>query len=243
MAIAVISDVHGNLAALEAVLADIASHGISRIWCLGDTLGYGPQPNECLALVLQRCEVVLAGNHDLAVRGDIDASIFRGTAGAGIAWAQRTLTDELRSALDGMRAWAFTEEAELYHASANDNVWEYVRDTRVATRHLQTQRMTVSFVGHSHEQRYFSVDDAHGDVTGDLLREGNHVTVIDGKHVVNPGSVGQPRDRDPRAAWASFEPGSRVVMHRTTYDIGATRAAITAAGLPAEAGERLELGW
>lgn len=243
MTIAVISDVHGNLSALTAVLSDIESRGISRIWCLGDTLGYGPQPNECLARVLHRCEVVLAGNHDLAVRGDIDPSVFRGTAGAGIEWARRTLTPAHRAALDRLRAWAFTDDAELYHASANDNVWEYVRDVRVAERHLQTQRMAVSFVGHSHEQRYFARRDATGQVTGDLLHEAAQIDITSGKYVCNPGSVGQPRDRDPRAAWALFTPGSSVVMHRTSYDIAATRAAIAAAGLPSEVGERLELGW
>ena len=87
--VAVISDVHGNLPALQAVLADVDARGVSRIWCLGDTLGYGPYARECLALVAERCEVVLAGNHDLAVRGDLPAQSFGGTAGAGVAWASR----------------------------------------------------------------------------------------------------------------------------------------------------------
>lgn len=243
MKIALISDVHANLPALTAVLADIERAGISRIWCLGDTLGYGPFPNECCELVMDACEVVLAGNHDLAVRGDISSSLFRGSAGAGVAYARTHLTPTNMSSLTELRPFAFTDEAELYHASANDWVWEYVRDTPTATRHLSTQRMNVSFMGHSHEQRYFRMSADASNATGDVCSDGSTIELLDGKYAVNPGSVGQPRDRDPRAAWAVFEPGVAVTMQRTEYDIAAMRTAIAAAHLPPEVGERLELGW
>lgn len=241
--IAVISDIHGNLPALEAVLADIEATGISRIWCLGDTLGYGPFVNECILLVHQRCELVLAGNHDLAVRGDIDIELFAGSAGAGARYAAEVLDASGRAMLARLSPQRILDEVELYHGSALDPVWEYVRDTRSATSHLQTQRLALSFVGHSHAQLAFGLRDGAGAAAGGLRKPGEALRFELGtKHVVNPGAVGQPRDRDPRAAWADVtEVG--VQFHRVAYDIARMRAAVDAAGLPPETGERLELGW
>lgn len=241
--IAVISDVHGNLPALEAVLADVQARGVSRVWCLGDTLGYGPAPVECLRLVCQVCEIVLAGNHDLAVRGDLPSVEFQGTAGAGIAFAAAQLAADLEAQglLSSLRPSHFLDEVELYHASARDPIWEYVKDEASAAGHLGVQRLPLSLVGHSHLPLCFTEGPA-GVATGGLL-EGGAVVPLDGsKRVVNPGSVGQPRDRDPRASWALLAPGS-ITIRRVVYDIAETRRQVTLAGLPDEVGERLELGW
>lgn len=238
--IAVISDVHGNLAALDAVLDAIDAAGVTRIWCLGDTLGYGPDPAACLARVMSRCEVVLAGNHDLAVRGSVDPSIFTGIAGAGIRHSIMQLDAAGQESIAELRPFAFTDDAELYHASANDWVWEYVRSEQSAARHLETQRMAVSFVGHSHIQLAFTQLAGSPDVTGSVYRGGDVVAVVDGgKLVANPGSVGQPRDHDPRAAWALYEPGVGIRFERTEYDIEQTRARIREAALPDRLGDRL----
>ena len=241
--IAVISDVHGNLPALEAVLADIDAAGVHRVWCLGDTLGYGPSPVDCLRIVFERCEIVLAGNHDLAVRGDLRASDFLGTAGTGIAHAiaQVSTAPDAQAMLAGLRPSHFLDEVEMYHASARDPVWEYVRDEASAREHLSVQRLPLSLVGHSHLPLCFT-EVSPGKARGGLL-DANAVVPLDGsKRVFNPGSVGQPRDRDPRASWALVSPGS-VTMRRVTYDIARTRAMVVDAGLPSEVGERLELGW
>jgi len=248
--IAVISDVHGNLAALDAVLEAIAAAGVTRIWCLGDTLGYGPQPAACLARVISRCEIVLAGNHDLAVRGDVNPRTFTGVAGEGVRHSIKQLDAEARASLVGLKPFAFLDEAELYHASANDWVWEYVRSAEVASQHLLTQRLPVSFVGHSHVQLAYTQLDAspppaaRREAPGAPYGAGDVVAMVPGaRMVVNPGSVGQPRDRDPRAAWALYQPGVGVRFERTEYDIAATQRLIEQAGLPIQLAERLALGW
>lgn len=243
LVIAVISDVHGNLPALEAVLAQVESRGIARIWCLGDTLGYGPYVNECLTTVVQRCEIVLAGNHDLGVRGDIPAKTFGGSAGTGIDYACQHLEPEGHALLAGLAPSRILGEVELYHASANDPVWEYVREANSALRHLSTQRSPLSLVGHSHLQLMFHLNAESDEVDGGQVQAGISIALDEGaRTVINPGSVGQPRDRDPRAAYAILTPGN-VEFVRVPYDIARMRAAVEAAGLPAEIGDRLELGW
>ena len=243
--IAVVSDIHGNLPAFDAVLADIDAHGAERIWCLGDTTGYGPFVNECLQRVMQRCEIVLAGNHDLAVRGDADLAAFGGTAGVGVEYARSVIDANSSTFLAGLHPARTLEGVELYHASSRDPVWEYVRSEQSATMHLCSQGTPLSFVGHSHIQLTFALAaaDTRATAEGGPVQHGAIVHLRDDeRRVINPGSVGQPRDRDPRAAWALVEPG-RVTMLRVAYDIEAMRAAVRDAGLPGEVGERLELGW
>jgi diadenosine tetraphosphatase ApaH/serine/threonine PP2A family protein phosphatase len=226
------------------VLADIDAHGATRIWCLGDTVGYGPFVNECVELIAARCEVVLAGNHDLAVRGDLDPKNFAGTAGAGIDYAIKHLEPAMRAHLDSWSSpsWLI-DNVELYHGSALDPVWQYVRDEKIALLHLQEQETALSLVGHSHAQLVFELPDGASEAMGGQASDGVVMPLSIGvRRVVNPGSVGQPRDRDPRASWALLEP-TRVAFHRVEYDIPRMRAAVDAAGLPGETGERLELGW
>ena len=241
--IAVVSDIHANLPALEAVLADIDAAGIERIWCLGDTLGYGPYANECMELVDARCEIVLAGNHDLGVRGDLSGMTFGGSAGEGIAYARSVLSLENRALLDRLEPFRYMDGVELFHGSAIDPVWEYVRDDESATRHLLAQREPLCFVGHSHAQLVFELPNGTREAMGGHVQEGTVFPITPGvQRVINPGSVGQPRDRDPRAAWAQVE-ANRVTFRRVAYDIARMRQAIEDVGLPAEVGERLELGW
>jgi predicted phosphodiesterase len=241
--IAVISDIHGNLPAFEAVLADMDAVGVERLWCLGDTLGYGPFVNECMQLVHARAEILLAGNHDLGVRGDVDAAMFGGTAGAGLAFARATIDDATRGILDRLEPYRQMEGVELYHGSARDPVWEYVRDAASATAHLAAQHEPLSIVGHAHAQVMFELPDGADHAMGGQVQEGTIIPLSTGvRRVFNPGSVGQPRDRDPRAACALLEE-NRVTFRRVPYDIARMRQAVLDAGLPAEVGERLELGW
>lgn len=248
--IAVISDVHGNLPALEAVLDAIEKRGIERIWCLGDTVGYGPFACECVDLVRERCDVVLAGNHDLIARGDISLDAFRSAGSgrgsmtgpeAGIVHAQRVLSAEQMQWLNTLSPTALLTDqgAELYHASAREPIWEYVIDQRVAAAHLAIQRLPLSLVGHSHHQLLYraTADGASGGaVPGGLepIQPGE-------KLVANPGSVGQPRDGDPRAGVAILgEHGIDFI--RVEYDIPRMREAVSAAGLPDQTGDRLLAG-
>lgn len=243
--IAVISDVHGNLPALQAVLAEIDAQGLQRVWCLGDTVGYGPFVNECVRLVAQRCEVMLAGNHDLAVRGDVDRGVFSGSAGAGIDYARRVIADDAMQVLRSLSPHRVVGTVELYHASARDPAWEYVIDPQVAAQHLATQRAPLSLVGHSHRQLAYSIE-SHAEpgtpATGGPVEAGTRFELDTAlKVVANPGSVGQPRDGDPRAAFVVVD-GVSVTFHRVDYDRAPMRKAVQQTGLPTSIAECLGQG-
>jgi diadenosine tetraphosphatase ApaH/serine/threonine PP2A family protein phosphatase len=255
--IALISDIHANLPALEAVLADIDAHAPSgqqpRIWCLGDTVGYGASVSACIDIVQASCEVVLAGNHDLAAVGDarIEAArahvpgMFEGTPGAGIEHARRTLAgdEQRRSWLAALAPQQILDNLDLAHGSTRDPIWEYVRTPETALPQLQSQQRELAAVGHTHMPLLWELPAGATEAVGGLMPAGSSLVLEPGtRRVFNPGSVGQPRDRDPRAAWASLIEGT-LTFHRVEYDIERARAAIIAAGLPTEAGERLELGW
>lgn len=247
--IAVISDVHSNLQALQAVLADIHGRGCTRIWCLGDTVGYAANPGECLDLVLEHCEVVLAGNHDLAVAGDERASealvpgMYTGGPGAGIELAQAVLGPERIALLARLQPQAVLDNVELSHGSSREPIWEYVRTAELATAQLRDQQRDLAAVGHTHIPLLWELPAGAPEAHGGTMPDGASVVLERGsRRVFNPGSVGQPRDRDARAAWAMLDAGT-LTFHRTTYDVAGARAAIVAAGLPTETGERLELGW
>jgi diadenosine tetraphosphatase ApaH/serine/threonine PP2A family protein phosphatase len=249
--IALISDVHSNLQALEAVLADIdhvGGEGV-RIWCLGDTTGYAAQPAECLDLVLERCEVVLAGNHDLAIVGDHRVTeegvpgLFDGGPGAGIALARQVLGGERIARLAELRPSALLDNVELHHGSDRDPIWEYVRTAETATAHLLQQQRELGAVGHTHMPLLWELAPGAAAAIGGLMPAGSRIVLERGiTRVFNPGSVGQPRDKDPRAAWASIDAGT-LTFHRVEYDVAGAQATIRAAGLPAETADRLELGW
>lgn len=242
MQIAVISDVHANHAALSAVLTAIEDLGVERIWCLGDTLGYGPDVDICLRLVLARCEMTLLGNHDLAVRGDYPARHFGGTAGAGVHYALDHLDPDLFDRLAPLSPQAVINDIELFHASSIDPAWEYVNDRRSAAVHLSAQSAPLAFVGHSHLQLAYALQ-PDGSAVGDILTDGGSLMLDERRTVVNPGSVGQPRDGDPRAGFATYDPAKRrVEWHRVEYDIAQAQFAIRAAGLPERTATRLATG-
>jgi diadenosine tetraphosphatase ApaH/serine/threonine PP2A family protein phosphatase len=248
--IALISDVHGNLPALEAVLADIDALAPDvRIWCLGDTVGYGASPGECIDLVRSRCEVVLAGNHDLAVAGDprsaetVEPGLWQGGPGAGIHHAIATIGEERRVWLAALEPSRLLDNVELHHGSDRDPVWEYVRTVESATAHLQLQQRELGAVGHTHMPLLWELPPGADAAHGGLMPADSSVVLERGtRRVFNPGSVGQPRDRDPRAGWAVLHQGT-LSFRRTSYDIERARADIAAAGLPQESGDRLAIGW
>lgn len=248
--IALISDVHGNLPALQAVLAAIDARDPQvRIWCLGDTVGYGAHPAECVDLVRARCEVVLAGNHDLAVAGDprsaehVEPGLWSGGPGAGIRHALATLGDDRIAWLRTLEPSRLLDNVELHHGSDRDPVWEYVRTAEIATAHLQSQQRELGAVGHTHMPLLWELRPGEPAAEGGLMPDGSSLVLARGtRRVFNPGSVGQPRDRDPRAAWATLDRGT-LSFHRVEYDVERARSAISEAGLPAETGDRLELGW
>jgi diadenosine tetraphosphatase ApaH/serine/threonine PP2A family protein phosphatase len=239
--IAVVSDIHANLHALEAVLAGIAAESPDEVWCLGDVVGYGPRPNECCALIRERADVVLCGNHDLAVTGGLDLDEFSGDAARAARWTRTVLADEHREWLTGLSPAAKRERAELFHASPRDPVWDYVLSEGVALQSLLLTEAPVVLVGHSHVALALSTGGT--DIAGGLAPGGTEIETGGRRWLLNPGSVGQPRDGDPKAAWLllDFET-DRARFQRVAYDVDATQAEIRAAGLPDGLAGRLTHG-
>jgi predicted phosphodiesterase len=242
MRIALLSDVHGNLPAFEAVLADVDACGPDEIWCLGDLVGYGAAPDACVALARERCDLCLAGNHDLVVTGDIDISEFSRPAAEAARWTRDVIAPE---ALDFLRSLAPVEEGRaigLWHASPRDPVWEYVLSGWQADECLDATQARVGAIGHSHVALWFRRDTA-GDMQGAQAEAGLEFDVRDGRWLLNPGGVGQPRDNDPRAAWLLLDTEEwSAQWRRVDYPIDVAAAAIEDAGLPKLLADRLYLG-
>jgi predicted phosphodiesterase len=242
MRVAVVSDIHGNLHALEAVLAAIEADRPDELWCLGDLVGYGARPNECCSAIGARASIGLAGNHDLAVRGTIDLAEFSGDAGAAAAWTRTVLSDDARTYLDGLEPQGTRADVALFHASARDPVWEYVLSDEAALATLELTEEQIVLVGHSHAALHISLN---GDVLeGGLAPEGTELDLLgDRRWLLNPGSVGQPRDGDARAAYLLLDLEARTAsFRRTEYDIEQTQQEIREAGLPETLAARLSAG-
>jgi predicted phosphodiesterase len=241
MRIAVISDIHANLPALEAVLADVDGESPDELWCLGDVVGYGPQPNECVDLVRERTSSSLCGNHDLAVLGAIDVSDFTGDAGAAARWTTSVLGETQADWLRGLSPSAERDGFELYHGSPRDAVWDYVLSEQVALISILETTAPVVLVGHSHVALGLGWDGV--ELSGGLAPEGTELNLTKGRWLLNPGSVGQPRDGDPRAAWLLIDDvARRAAFRRVAYPIQETQAAIRERGLPDQLAARLAQG-
>jgi len=239
--VAVITDIHANYHALEAVLAAIDSEEPDEIWCLGDVVGYGPQPNECCAAVRERADVCLVGNHDLGSLGRLELDDFSNDAAFAARWTNTVLEDESRRFLEALDPSGAAESVALYHASPRDPIWEYVLSPEVAAAAFETDPSSLILVGHSHVP--LSLKLAGGRVEGGLAPGGTEVALDEARWLLNPGAVGQPRDGDPRAAWLllDLEAGS-ASFRRTEYQVELTQAKIREHGLPETLAGRLQLG-
>ena len=242
MRVAVISDIHSNLPALEAVLADIGRLDPDEVWCLGDLVGYGAQPDACVALVSEVVERCLAGNHDLVVRGDIDIDYFAMSAGVAARWTVKVINDRTREFLRPLAPLGQSGGIGLFHASPRDPVWEYVLSVRQASECLEAQLQRVCLIGHSHVACHFSRPNgrATADTTGELATPGTTLEIAQGKWLINPGSVGQPRDGDSRAAYLMLDTdGWTASFRRVEYPVEDAARAIIEAGLPRQLADRL----
>ncbi len=245
MRAAVLSDVHSNLPALEAVLAAVDETAPDEIWCLGDIVGYGADPDACTELIRERCAVSLLGNHDLAVLGTLDISTFSDAAKAAVEWTREVAGAATLEFLGGLEPAMTHAGTALYHASPRDPIWEYVLSIEQAEAGFDAQAERIALIGHSHVSLFFNRPEgarpgyAHGAQAGD----GAGLHLDDGAWLLNPGSVGQPRDGDPRAAWLQLDTEELTAgFHRTPYDVEAAAASIRAAGLPEPLAERLQSG-
>jgi diadenosine tetraphosphatase ApaH/serine/threonine PP2A family protein phosphatase len=242
MRVAVLSDVHANVRALEAVLADIDAFAPDELWCLGDVVGYGASPNECCTIVRERTDLSLCGNHDLAVIGNLDLAEFSGEAAVAARWTQTVLDDHHREWLLSLEPLAARPGVELFHASPRDPVWDYVLSEQIGLESLELTTAPLVLVGHSHVALALS-SKSPGEIEGGLAPDGATLDLSTRRWLANPGSVGQPRDGDPRAAWLLVDfAQKRAAFRRIAYDLEAAQADIRAAGLPDSLAGRLAFG-
>jgi predicted phosphodiesterase len=242
MQVAVISDIHANRHAFEATLEAIAESSAAELWCLGDLVGYGAEPDACVELAREHAAVCLAGNHDLAAVGEVPLDAFTRGAGLAVQWTREVMRPENLSFLAGLQPQGQEGLVGLYHASPRDPVWEYVLSALLAGLCLDEQPQRVGLIGHSHVALAFTRS-AGELTTGEPHRDGTELDLAEGEWLLNPGSVGQPRDGDPRAAWMLLDLDRWTASYRRTeYDIAGAAAAIRAARLPDSLAERLEYG-
>jgi predicted phosphodiesterase len=242
MRVAVASDIHGNRHAFEAVLADVAGTGADELWCLGDLVGYGAEPDACVELAREHAAVCLAGNHDLAVTGALSLEEFSRGAEIAARWTQEVLRPENLAYLQGLEPAGHVEGIGLFHASPRDPIWEYVLSALLAEMCLDASDERIALIGHSHVALSFVRRE--GDIaTGERRVGGETADLATGEWLLNPGSVGQPRDGDPRAAWLLLDTdAASAAWHRVEYDVPGAAAAIRHARLPDSLAERLGYG-
>jgi predicted phosphodiesterase len=240
--IAVISDIHGNWHAFEAVLDDVKREAVDEVWCLGDVVGYGPQPNRCVEETKARSDVCLLGNHDLAAIGDVDLASFSPDAATSARWTIDELDPESLEYLKTLEPKGEREGVEFFHASPRDPIWEYVLSEPAVRTALEMTTAKIVLVGHSHIPIALRLADGDA-LAGGLAKAGSEIELGEGRWLLNPGSVGQPRDGDPRAAYLLIDLGTWNAQYkRIAYNIGATQAEIRKAGLPEALAERLDVG-
>jgi predicted phosphodiesterase len=243
MRILVISDVHANHTALEAVLEDAGR--TDEVWCLGDMVGYGPDPNICVEHIRDMPMLTcLLGNHDVAVIGKMPFESFNGDARRSLVWQQQALSLENFNFLSSLPDTAkVRKDVTMAHGSPRDPVWEYIINTLSARLNFDHFDTPWCFVGHSHIQCTFLLEQERDRIT----LEAPHVSQavpLTGRAILNPGSVGQPRDRDPRAAYAIYDPDAKTwEARRVEYDFAQVQERIRAASLPERHAMRLAEGW
>ncbi|HXV06097.1 MAG TPA: metallophosphoesterase family protein, partial [Solirubrobacterales bacterium] len=218
--------------------------GVERIWCLGDVVGYGADPDACADLVRERCELCLAGNHDLAVLGALDVEDFSRSAAAGVLWTREHVAARTLELLRALEPAGRRDGVGLFHASPLDPVWEYVLSGEQARACLDALPERIGLIGHSHVSLFFTIGaEERGAVRGAQAGNGTALDLTEGRWLLNPGSVGQPRDGDPRAAWLELSADLQTArFHRVPYDIERAAVAIATAGLPIRLADRLFVG-
>ncbi|HEY62905.1 MAG TPA: metallophosphoesterase family protein [Anaerolineae bacterium] len=242
MKILIFSDIHANLSALETVLNDAGE--MDGYWCLGDLVGYGPDPNQVIERIraLPNIKCVL-GNHDAATLNKIEIEAFNEEARKAIQWTQNTITKDNLDFLSDLPAEIVLDHFTLVHGSPRHPTWEYILDTRTATQNFSFFNTSFCFIGHTHIPVIYFL--ANGEKLSRLSLPNSHTQVtLAPRSILNPGSVGQPRDRDPRASYGILDTNEMLFeFHRILYDIPAVQERMRKAGLPNRHIQRLEYGW
>ncbi len=246
--ILVLSDIHGNLDALEAVLKDAGR--VDAVWCLGDVVGYGPEPRECLQRIANLPHLIcVQGNHDAAVTGKLDLYAFNREAILSIQWTRAQLSTGDIEWLAGLPEKVEVEDITITHGSPRNPIWEYLLDLSTVQVNFEHFATPFCFVGHTHIPILYTYFYGKGNGKSEgfvdwMIPAANQLITLKPRSIVNPGSVGQPRDRDTRASYAIYQPEDHQwELRRVPYDIQAVQQKILAAGLPARHASRLEEGW
>ena len=242
MKILVLSDIHANITALDAVLE--AAGTVDAVWCLGDLVGYGADLDECVNRVRMLPQLLcIKGNHDLALSDDESLEIFNPEASEAIIASRKRISPENIAYLQELPDILTTNFATLVHGSPLDPYWEYILDVETAEENMAQVSTPLIFVGHSHMPLMFTKDDRMGKITRSFPSAEVKIS-LPGRAILNPGSVGQPRDNDPRASFGLFDPEEWTwEIRRVPYDIASVQARIRAAGMPERNALRLDAGW
>ncbi|HET6477887.1 MAG TPA: metallophosphoesterase family protein [Dehalococcoidales bacterium] len=242
MRYAIMADIHANLAAFNAVLDDMEQRGgVEEIWCLGDIVGYGPDPHECMERLQQYNHVCVAGNHDWAAIGKISTANFNPDAALACQWTTQQLSQEDIQYLESLSLVVDKDIFTLVHGSPREPIWEYVISTGIARENFSFFQSPYCLLGHSHVPLVFKEED--GSCTFSRLVPNIGLALGESRLIINPGGVGQPRDGDPRASYVIYDSDTRMVrLYRIPYDIAATQDKMMAKGLPVRLAVRLQHG-
>ena len=240
---AILGDIHANLEAFTAVLEDIQRRGgMDKLWCLGDIVGYGPDPRGCIELLRQQHNICVAGNHDLAATGKIDTAEFNPEAAAAVRWTSQQLSSSDIEYLNSLPMVIEEGDFTLAHGSPRDPLWEYVKSADIAAKNLAHFKTPYCLVGHSHVPLVFRFGQTGA---GAPEQPADNIGLVLGhdRLMINPGGVGQPRDGDSRASYAIYDSETRVIQfHRVPYHIAATQAKMLKLNLPVSLITRLSYG-
>jgi len=240
----VLSDIHANLAAFEAVLADAPS--FDQVWCIGDVIGYGPDPNECVELLQRYDHVCVAGNHDWATLGRLDTDDFNPDARRALEWTRAHLDQAGLAYLEDLPTELRLGDFTLVHGSPRQPIWEYILYAGIAASNFPFLDTPYCFVGHTHTPVIFQESSDDGaSVAATLLPSYEESFALPaGRLIINPGSVGQPRNNDPRASYVLLDTDANVVTYRrVAYPVEKTQLRMYQLGLPMRLAARLSNGW
>jgi predicted phosphodiesterase len=242
MRYAILSDIHANLVAFEAVLKDIdGKGGVDEIWCLGDIVDYGPDPSACIELLRKQNPVCVVGNHDLGAIGKIDLNDFNPAAAISCQWTASQLSRSDIQYLESLPLTLTNGDFVLVHGSPAEPVFEYIVSTSIAAKNFSFFDTPYCLVGHTHVPLAFKKSDAGSSTI--TLSPGIGLVLSKHRTIINPGGVGQPRDGDPRASYAIYESEGRILrLYRVPYDIDVTQEKMIRAGLPMSLVLRLQEG-
>ncbi len=239
----IVSDIHANLTALEAVLD--AAAPFDSVWCLGDVVGYGPDPNACIEKLRNLPDLVcIKGNHDAAILDEIDVFAFNHEARQSLDWLRSRLKADNRQWLADLEEKVVLGDVTLAHGSPRNPIWEYIMDLETARENMAYFETQICLVGHTHIPCIYQMEDDAPDSTGLYFPEAGLALKLQKKFILNPGSVGQPRDHDPQASFVIYDDlAESWVYHRVSYEVKQVQKRILAAGLPRRHAYRLEEGW